>query len=85
MAKIIKSNGQEIEVKPKDGVSFTLEELQEAVEGYIEIIHLDQYNVMVVNEEGKLYRLPKNEKASRLAHGEIIVGNVLVCTGEEIE
>lgn len=65
-------------IKPKDRY-FTLKELQEAVEGNIEIAPrvLDDY-VIVVNEEGLLKGLPYNELAYKLFRVEL-VGNVLIC------
>lgn len=53
MAHIIKTDGTIIEVQPKNGTDFQLEELQAVVEGYIQIVRLDNDKVMVVNEEGK--------------------------------
>lgn len=78
MAKVILTDGREIAVKPKNGTDFSLEELQEVVGGYIEIIYVKGNDIMVLNEEGKLIGLPINDKVSELA-GELIVGNVLVC------
>ena len=44
---------------------------------------------MVVNEEGKIYDLPQNEKATMLANivgiRDVIVGNVLVCDINKIK
>lgn len=37
-----------------------LEALQAAVGGYIEIVHINADLVAIVNEEGKLKKLPKN-------------------------
>lgn len=84
MAKIIKSDGTEIIVNPSNGSDFDLSELQEIVGGYIEPIHLNEKEFMIVNEEGFLKRLPFNEKASKLI-GNIIVGDVLVCGVEQIK
>ena len=78
MAKVILTDGREIAVKPKNGTDFSLEELQEVVGGYIEIIYVKGNDIMVLNEEGKLIGLPFNDKASELT-SELIVGNVLIC------
>ena len=83
MAKIIKADGTEIAVTPKNGKDFKLDELQPIVGGYIEIVYLPG-RFMVVNEEGKLMGLPINGKASFIA-GETIVGDVLVCDRKEIK
>lgn len=55
MATIIKTNGERIEVSPKDETKgFTLEELTDIVDGYIEIIRLNDSQIMVINDE-KIY------------------------------
>ena len=75
-------------LSPANGKTYTLEELQEAVHGNIEIIHLNDGRLMVVNEEGLLQRLPYNMYASAIAHqsglGDI-VGDVVVCHSDMIE
>ena len=72
MAKFINVEGEEKEVKPKNGNDFTLGELREGViytdekgirHRNIEIINLPSGNRMVVNEEGKLLGLSENKKA----------------------
>jgi hypothetical protein len=79
-AKIICSDGKEITIKPKNGKDFKLKEMQEIVGGLIEIIHLDNNQIMVINEEGKLENLPFNQKATNIVNNsDIIVGDVLVC------
>lgn len=82
---IIKANGEKIEVAPKFGNSFTLEELQEYVGGYIEIVRLTDKYLMVVNEEGRLLNLPFNHEATDVARyhkaiypNDMIVGNALI-------
>lgn len=62
-----------------------LEELQKAVDGYIEAVRLPfQDSVMIVNEEGLLLGLKINILASEIAN-EPIVGNALILgvDGEE--
>ena len=89
---IIKPNGETTPVVPKErhGLQpedFSLEELQEIVGGYIQVVRIpiDAEGtewIMVLNEEGKLKGLPFNEEATKLyQHGEVdpIVGTVLVC------
>lgn len=58
----------------------TLEEAQNFVGGYIEIIYLKDGSQMIVNEEGRLFMLPQNKEASLIA-GRCIVGNVLILKG----
>lgn len=98
MAKIYKTTGEVIEVSPKNGKTFKLEELQAIVEHkvdgvschYIEIINLRDGRLMVLNEEGKLIGAPMNNKATEIfmaAFGafDVVVGNVLVCNENEVE
>ena len=90
MATLIKADGRECGLHPQNGSTFTLEELQNAVGGYIEIVEIDKEFDMVVNEEGKLQLLPLNETATRLYQrarytDDVIVGNVLLCNKIEIE
>lgn len=91
MAKWIKTNGDVIEVAPKNGSTFELQELKNMVDGFIEIVYLNDKQIMVVNEEGKLNNLPFNPIATevfRLAHqpaNDFIVGNALLCNNNEID
>ena len=83
-AKIYKADGSIIDVKPNNGTDFSLEELQEIVGGYIEIVGLMDNEIMVINEEGKLIDLPFNENATQLYQEvdgfyDYIAGDVLVC------
>lgn len=83
MATWIKTNGNRVEVEPKNGTDFQLEELKEYVDGYIEILFFGRM-LMIVNEEGKLRNLRPNITAS-LMTGLTIVGNVLVCNREQVK
>lgn len=83
MAQIIKTTGEIIETEPSNGTDFSLTELQAVVGGFIEVVHLPDGRLMVVNDEGKLNGLPVNPKASEL-YPDIIVGDVLVCEHYEI-
>ena len=81
---IYKTNGEVIEISPKNGAFYTLDELQEIVGGSIEIIHLTNNKIMIINDEGKLINLPHNENATTLYRLclntiDFIVGDVLVC------
>lgn len=55
-------------------VENTLEGLQKAVGGYIETVFLEDYVVLICNEEGKLIGLPGN----RSLGNDIIAGTFLV-------
>lgn len=91
MAKLIKAMGGEIEISPKNGKMFELEEVQKLVRGYIQIIPLDGENVMVIDEEGKFKPNLANATATRIAEqhnalfpGDYIVGDVIICKNDEI-
>jgi hypothetical protein len=84
MAKIIKTDGTEREVEPRNGSDFSLSEMQRIVGGFIEIVTLKDHQLMVVNEEGVILEMPYNKKASEL-YGQPIVGNVLVCDSNQIK
>lgn len=89
MAKIYKTNGEIVEVSPKNGTDFKCEELHEIVGGYFEMVYLPKGNLMVVNEEGKIMGLPVNNNATDivLQNGisDIIAGDVLICKLKEIK
>lgn len=89
MARLYKTNGEVIEVSPKNNRDFTLEELQSFVEGNIEIINLTTEKILIVNEEGKINKLPFNELATELwkkyyGRTDYIVGNALLCNSDEV-
>lgn len=90
-AKLITADGKIIEVTPKNGTDFQIEELNAFVGGYIEVIYPKSRMgaLMIVNEEGKLRGLPHNELATRMWQegaqagsprmDDPVVGNVLLC------
>lgn len=88
MGNLIYPDGTHRDVVPEDGKHFTLDELQELVGGYIELVpgeHTETYDV-VVNEEGKLRGLEANPTATEycgVTGLDTLVGNVLILTGEE--
>lgn len=89
---IVKANGEVIEVSPKNGKDFKLEELKAIVNGYIEIVGIEyngEFVHLVCNEEGKLDGLPFNQKATEIAiKGGLfdeIVGDVLICGLDQIK
>lgn len=84
MSKTIKSTGEETEITPKNGKYFSLEEMQEYVDGWIEMIWLPNNQVMIVNEEGLLNNLPLNAKASKICEYQV-VGNVVICSRDMIK
>ena len=91
-AKWLKANGDVVEVTPKNGRDFQLDELKRFVGGFIEIVRINDKQIMVVNEEGKLNGLPYNSLATEaliLAHqgrvDDYIVGNVLLCDNDMVK
>ena len=89
MARLIKSTGTARSVHPKNGKTFSLKELQQYVGGYIELVHLNDGRIMVVNEEGKIRKVQENKVATTWLHKYAnnrgyIVGDVLVCNEDEI-
>ncbi len=83
-------------IEPKYGTNFTLEELQQYVGGYIEILHPpSKYNaILIINEEGKLLNLPLNPLASQIwqdgsdkgspRSDDFVVGNAVLCGEDQI-
>ena len=87
MAFLIKANGSVTEVHPAPGSVFALQQLQEWVGGYIEVVATHTGDLMILNEEGKLHGLPYNAIATeRYQYGEHdpVVGDVLICKLDEV-
>ena len=90
MAHIIKTNGEVVEVQPKNGTDFQLDELQAIVGGYIEVVGIHHGQLIVCDEEGKLKGKDRNNKATdlyrlRLLTNDFLVGDVLICDQEQIK
>ena len=89
MAEIIKTDGTRTATTPANRAYFTLEEMQRAVGGLVQIVELDDKQSMILNEEGKLLDQPYNEEADEIFHQhfvtlDYIVGDVLLCENEYI-
>lgn len=95
MALVITPNYEVTPIEPENG-KFSLELLQSIVEGYIEIVHIGNDELMVVNEEGRLRGMEVNDVATtylnirKLYVGENpvttpIVGVALFCKSSEID
>ncbi len=78
MAVVLKSNGS----RERDVKITSLKQMQELVGGYVEFVYLSD-KVLVVNEEGLLYGLPRNNEATEIA-GHPIVGDVILCGINEL-
>lgn len=92
MAKIYKANGEVLDIEPKNGTDFQLEELRKVVSGNIEVAYLNdtENRIMVLNEKGKIMDLPLNERATVLYRKYVtpfdyIVGDVLICKENEMK
>jgi hypothetical protein len=85
---LYRTDGAQEAVKPENKKYFTLRELQAFVGGYIEVVFLNDNQIMVVNEEGKLCKLPINIRATKIITDQeiedVIVGNALVCSSKLI-
>ena len=60
-------------IYPANGKSFTLAEMQKAVEGLVEMVRFSRKGFLLVNERGRLLRMAFNLHASSIA-GMLIVG-----------
>lgn len=79
---VLKTNGECYAITPKNGKTFSLEELQTIVGGYIEIVQTIDGWFLVVDEEGKLKRKELNPVATSISKhqwADPIVGNALYC------
>lgn len=88
MAKILKTTGEIVRLDPPEGKkALTLEQLQEAVGGSIEIVTTPEGRYLVVNEEGKLIGLSYNHLATiEYANPrDVIAGDAVLCERWEIE
>lgn len=91
MGLLIKPDGTAEPVKPAEGKSFTLKELQGFVGGYIELVRVEIEGypfVAFINEEGKMNDLPLNVIATRISGlfpHDVIVGNMIVCDEGEVD
>lgn len=88
----LKTNCKLEYVAPKNGTDYKLDELQQMVGGYIQIISLTPTQIMVINEEGKLQGLKPNRLATETAHlvnaiadNDFIVGDCLVCESKRVK
>jgi hypothetical protein len=80
---IIKTDGTIVEASPKNGEEFSLDELQAAVGGMIELAVLRNGKDLWFNEEGKLLGLEVNLIATMLwqdtfGSSDVIVGDAIV-------
>lgn len=77
-----------IEIEPNVGGKFELKEAQTLVGGYVELVHLNDDNIMLLDEEGLLENKEVNLPAMRYAQrlgwcGGLLVGNILFLKDNE--
>lgn len=88
MAYWLKTDGTIEEVKPANGKTFELKELQMMVGGFIEQTYTIEGDCLIVNEEGKLHGLPLNPIATdryKYRGHDVIVGNAVQAKLEELQ
>ena len=87
-AKLMKASGEVVEIEPKNGTDFSLDELYEHLQcSLVEVINLNQNDIMVVDEEGKwASNNVVNVNATKCAQEnkaitslDYIAGNAIVC------
>ena len=93
MAILYKQDGEIVEdIQPKNGKRFTLEELYEMLDcETVERVFIEGTKViMIVDENGKLKRRPRNQTATMIYHRRQrmnpwgwIAGDALVCFGNQ--
>ena len=77
----------------KDDKPMTLKEMQDAVNGTIQLVFDDGDTQIICNEEGKLMNLPENERATDIwwdlldetkfvSYYDYLVGDVLILKGK---
>lgn len=87
----INTDGTILDIKPSNGNTFSLSEMQSFVNGIVELKTISKHKVyMLINEEGKLLNLPDNDAATLLfqeeyGKGDCIVGDVAIIQYEEIK
>ena len=92
-AKLLKASGEVVEIEPKNGTNFTLDELYKHLNcSLIEVVNLNQDDIMVVDDEGKLTsNNVVNVNATKLAQEnqaiifwDYIAGDAIVCNRKMI-
>lgn len=88
MAKLYNIGCSVDDVRANDGKKFSLEEAQALVDGYVELVHLDDDNILLCDEEGLLKHKPINTLATIQAKGlgwkgSYLVGSVLFLKDKE--
>ena len=85
MPIIIKHDKLPVEMLPENGEHFELKEMQDIVDGYIEILYIHKETAVICNEEGMLLDLPINKAATLILRGtpyegQVLFGNIILTT-----
>ena len=92
-ARLLKASGDVMEIEPKNGTDFKLDELHKHLQcSLVEVININQDDIMVVDEEGKLASNNViNVNATMLAQEnqaitswDYIAGDAIVCNRKMI-
>lgn len=89
MARLLKTNGEIVEIEPKNGKKFSLEEAQQYVDGYVEVVQLKHREILICNEEGIIRDMDYNLNATALLKSSYgpgaqrLYGNVIHCLSKE--
>lgn len=87
-AKLYKDE-TETDIQPKNGKDFELEEMQEIVGGYIQIVPLPRGRILICNDDGMSLGLPINKLASLAVtgyvYGDVVMGDVIICDSKMVK
>lgn len=87
MATLYEPSGRDTPCRPRNGKKFTLDELQELIGGYVEMVSIPGdvgRRVFFVDEDGRMKGLPSNVRASHIAY-RLLLGNALLCSPKEVD
>ena len=79
-----------VEIQPKNGTNFKLEELYKHLEcEIIEVLHFGDNTLLIIDEEGKLNDKTLNSAATHFFRKEMktndfIVGNAIICEKNQL-
>lgn len=86
MAKLLRTDGTQSVVQPKNGSCFQLQELHDLLGvNCVELVYLrDGKHILVVDESGWLKQDPELNVLASILYGGDIVGNALFCKRNQI-
>ena len=82
MARIIRVDGEVIEVEPANGREFTLAEMEKLVGGEVDVIRTDMDASMAVDGNARAKGLDLNRRASVMA-GQFVIGPAVLLDRRE--